>query len=137
MTSVVKRKKTKQNKTKKKNKKKKSIAGARGNLKAKTTPLITKLTCGRTASLEHVPAIKWGRENEEKAFSGILSKDRNCKLTRCGLHARTKKESPALVTALIGLCGTYIMWCSYCVAELSVVEIKCRYCMCKSLITDI
>ncbi|XP_068690180.1 uncharacterized protein [Montipora foliosa] len=61
-----------------------SLAKSRGNVKPKTTPLLAKLVYG-SEDLDHVPAIRWGKENEDKALSDFhaiaLSKHRNCKLT--------------------------------------------------------
>ena len=45
-----------------------SLAKTRGNVKPKTTPLLAKLVYG-SEDLDHVPAIKWGKENEDKALS--------------------------------------------------------------------
>lgn len=42
-----------------------SLAKTRGNVKPKTTPLLAKLVSG-SEDLDHVPAIKWGKEMRTK-----------------------------------------------------------------------
>ena len=100
-----------------------SLAKSRGNVKPKTTPLLTKLVYG-SEDVDHVPAIKWGNENEDKALSDFhaiaLSKHVNCKLAKSGL--RIMKGKP-----YIGASPDGLMSCSCC-GE-AIVEIKCPYCI--------
>lgn len=100
------------------------LAKTRGNVKPKTTPLLAKLVYG-SEDLDHVPAaIKWGKENEDKALSDFhaiaLSKHRNCKLAKSSLHVMKGKP-------YIGASPDELISCSCC-GE-ATVEIKCPYCI--------
>ena len=65
-----------------------------GSIKPKTTPLI-KWTIYRYSDLASIPAIKWGRENEENAVKSFFlaesKKHDNFKIEKCGLFVDSKK----------------------------------------------
>ncbi|PFX13539.1 hypothetical protein AWC38_SpisGene22368 [Stylophora pistillata] len=106
------------------------LTRVRGTVKPKTTPLVSKLIYG-SESLDHVPAVKWGQDNEDKAFRNLhaigLSKHRNCKLTKSGLHVMKGKP-------YIGASPDGFMECSCC--GKAVLEIKCPYSIRKSSATE-
>ena len=60
----------------------------------KTTPFIAKGLC-KSQSIDHVPAIKYGRANENTArtlfFALESQKHRNLKMEQCGLFVKSDR----------------------------------------------
>lgn len=102
----------------------------RGDVKPKTTPLLSKLVHG-SENLDHVPAIRWGKDNEDKAMRELhavgLANHTNCKLSKSGLYV--VKDKP-----YIGASPDGFMSCSCC--GQAVLEIKCPYSIRESTVME-
>jgi hypothetical protein len=65
-----------------------TISKSRANKRPKPTHMVEELVFG-SASIANLPAIKWGTDNEDKAFRGFhalaFSKHENCKMVKSGL----------------------------------------------------
>lgn len=107
----------------------KSISSSRGAVKPQTTPLLIKLT--RPENLDHVAAIKWGRENEHNArqafFSETSPQHQNPKLCICGLRAVA--TAPFLAASADNLFN-----CSCC--GKFCVELKCPFSIRKKAVQE-
>lgn len=100
----------------------KSISASRGTVKPQTTSLLIKLTQLGHSELDHIDAIKWGRENERKAreefFREVGAQHQQPKLNMCGLRAI--RSAPFLAAS-----SDNIFSCSCC--GKFCVEFKCPY----------
>lgn len=107
-----------------------ALTNNRGSVKPQTTTPLSKLIHG-SGNLDHVPAIKWGRDNEDTAMRELhalgLANHTNCNLSKCGLHVL--KDKP-----YIGAIPDGFMYCSCC--GQIVIEIKCLYSIHDSTVRD-
>lgn len=107
-----------------------SLEKARGSVKPRTTPLVSKLVFG-SDNIDHIPAVKWGKEKESQAYNKFyaraLSQHQNCKLTKSGLCVLEGKP-------YIGASPDGIMTCSCC--GTTAVEIKCPHSILDSCVNE-
>jgi hypothetical protein len=87
----------------------------------KTTPFIAKVLC-KSQSIDHVPAIKYGRANENTArnlfFALESQKHRNLKVEQCGLFVKSNR---------LYIAGSPDEIVSYNCCPTAVLEIKCPF----------
>lgn len=110
----------------------KSILASKGSTKPQTTTLLAKLTqIDFDSELEHVDAIKWGRDNEKKAreeFFRIVSvQHQQPKVSMCGLRAIESAPFLAASSDVIFSCSCCGKFC---------VELKCPYSARQSSISE-
>jgi hypothetical protein len=96
----------------------------------KTTPLVAKVL-GKSQSIDHVPAIKYGHANENTArnlfFALESQKHRNLKVEQCGLFV--KSDRPYIAGSPDG-----IVSCNCC--PKAVLEIKCPFTLADKSVKD-
>jgi hypothetical protein len=98
-----------------------TISKSRANNTPKTTHMVAELVFA-SASIANLPAVKWGTDNEDKAFREFhalaLSKHENCKMVKSGICVL--KDKP-----YIGVSPDGLMTCHCC--QSACVKIKCSF----------
>ena len=96
----------------------------------KTTPLVAKVF-GKSQSIDHIPAIKYGCANENTArtlfFALRSQKHRNLKVEQCGLFV--KSDRPYISGSPDGIV-------SYNCCPTAVLEIKCPFTLMDKSVKD-